>query len=246
MNSMDAYAKNVGTCLARIHDEQREALETAALWLSETITHSGLIYVTGSGHSHMLAEEAFYRAGGLMNVHPLLEPAVMLHTGALKSSQYERLEGVANIMIANTSMNARDVLIIASNSGRNAFSIEAALAAKERNCRVIAITSVTPAKNLTSRHSSERRLFEVADLVIDSCVPAGDASVRIAGLEQAMGPLSSIAGVFILNSMLLRASELCVAQGVTPDVFISANVDTPASTQQQAALARWRERIQQL
>jgi uncharacterized phosphosugar-binding protein len=225
MNAIDAYTDEVTAALHRVYGSQRERLETAAAWLSETLEQGGLLYVAGSGHSHMLAEEVFYRAGGLAAVYPLLEPSLMLHAGALKSSRFERLEGVAASLLRDTDIGSSDLLVIASNSGRNAFPIEVALEAKERGCRTIAITSCAHSQQVTSRHSSGKRLFEVTDLVIDNGVPYGDASLPIEGLARKIGPLSSLTGIYILNAVVARAVELQVVKGRFPDIFVSANIE---------------------
>lgn len=225
MNAIDAYADEATAALRRIYESQRQELETAASWLSETLELGGLLYVTGSGHSHMLAEEVFYRAGGIAAVYPLLEPSLMLHAGALKSSRFERLQGVAASLLADTDIGPADLLMIASNSGRNAFPIEAALEAKKRGCHTIAITSCAHSRQVTSRHSSGKHLFEVTDLVIDNTVAYGDASLSVTGLSQKIGPLSSLAGIYILNAVVARAVELQVARGNPPDIFVSANLE---------------------
>lgn len=229
MSLVDAYFEAVRHALATVHRTQREALEQAANWLAETLARDGLLYVTGSGHSHMLAEEVFYRAGGLMAVQPLLEPSLMLHAGALKSTRFERLEGVAEALLADTDLGPSDLLVVASNSGRNAYPIEIALGAKARGCRVVAITSRAHSQRVTSRHPSGARLFELADLVIDNGAPYGDASLDVDGTEHRVGPLSSLTGILIMNAVVARAVELRAAAGRPPQVFVSANVERDAS-----------------
>ena len=110
--------------------EQRDRLATAQDWVADALAADGLVYVTGSGHSHMIAEEVFYRAGGAAAVQAILDPALMLHQGAHRSTVLERLEGYAETVLEDYPIGPRDVLFVASNSGRNAFPIEAALFAR--------------------------------------------------------------------------------------------------------------------
>lgn len=243
MNAIDAYFSAVVSTLDHLQTTQRDALERAASWLAETLQADGLFYVTGSGHSHMIAEEVFYRAGGLAAVQPLLDPALMLHEGAVKSSAVERLEGFARTVMGRAGVGPDDLLLVASNSGRNAFPVEIALEAKGRGCRTVAVTSLAHSRRVDSRHSSGRRLFEVADLTLDTGVPYGDASVAIDGLAGRIGPLSSLAGVALVNAVVVRAVELCVGAGHSPDVFVSANLE---GGDQPLDLAAWRRRIRGL
>ena len=243
MNSVDAYYAKIQITFEAILETERDAIETAATWLSDTLQRDGLLFVTGTGHSHMIAEEVFYRAGGLAAVYPLLEPSLMLHEGAIKSSSVERLHGLATIALEDTGISSSDLLVVASNSGRNAFPIEAAVTAKERGCRTIALTSLAHSRAVTSRHGSGKRLFEITDLTIDNCVPYGDASVDIPGLSNMVGPLSTLASVFIINTIVVRAVELAVLAGITPDLFVSANVE---NQEDRVDLAHWRERVRSL
>lgn len=242
MSLTDRYAAVVTGVLETIRSGQQEAIETAASWLSRTLQKDGLLYVTGSGHSHMLAEEVFYRAGGLAAVYPLLEPSLMLHEGAVKSSSVERLEGFAKLLLTDTGMGENDLLVVASNSGRNAFPVEVALEARERGCKTVAITSLTHSRQVSSRHSSGKRLFEVADLVIDNGVPYGDASLELAGFDTKLGPVSTIAGAFIINALVAEAVALVLEAGHKPEVFVSAN----AQAGQTVDLPRWQKRIKRL
>lgn len=240
---IDAYAKTVADVLTTIQQSQKTAMQTAAQWLAKTLQQDGLLYATGTGHSHMLAEEVFYRAGSIAAVYPLLEPSLMLHQGAIKSSSFERLEGFARILLDDTEMGSDDLLIVASNSGRNAFPIEIVLEAQKRRCRAVAITSLKHSQKVSSRHSSGKRLFEVADLVIDNAVPYGDAALDIEGLASKVGPVSSIAGIYIMNTIVAQAVALAVQAGHMPDIFVSANVQTDT---QAFDLERWKKRIKRL
>lgn len=247
----ERYIDAAQALLVDLWQSQAQGIERAAEWIAQTLQRDALIFVAGSGHSHMLAEEMFYRAGGLVAIVPLLESSLMLHDGAVKGSSLERLEGYAAAVLDDTGIAGEDLLIIASNSGRNAYPVELALEARARGCRTVAVTSLATAERVESRHSSGQTLASVADLVLDNRVPYGDAVVDVAGLPTRVGPLSTIAGVALVNAAMVRAIELCVEQGFLPEVFESANLqegDGAAGTGGRAGidLMRWRRRVRRL
>lgn len=249
----ERYLDAARAVLTELWASQSREIETAAGWIAESLQRDALIFVSGSGHSHMLAEELFYRAGGLAAIVPLLESSLMLHEGAVKSSGVERLEGYAAVVLDDAEIATGDLLIVASNSGRNAYPVELALEARARGCRTIAVTSRATAERVDSRHSSGKSLASVADLVLDNRVPYGDAAIDIAGLPTRAGPLSTIAGVALLNATVVRAIELCVRSGYVPAVFESANLQeagAEAGIESARAnvvdLIRWRRRVRKL
>ena len=240
-----AYRDIVVTVIDRILASQADSLDAARAAIVEALTRDRLIYVSGSGHSHMLAEEVFYRAGGLAPVQAILIPELMLHEGARRSTVLEREEGRAAAVLAPYDLGEGDVLFVASNSGRNAFPIEMALLAKERGVKTIAITSLAHARAVSSRHASGKRLFEIADIVIDNCGVLGDAGLAVPGHAARMGPSSTIAGVFILNALMAEAVADLAARGVAADVYISANTGE-GPTEQPDIAERWAPRIRGL
>lgn len=243
MNAAEDYFGAGSRLLAELWEGEREGIERAAEWIAQTLVKDGLLFAAGSGHSHMLAEELFYRAGGLAAVVPLLETPLMLHDGAVKSTRLERVEGYAEVVIDDAAPTADDLLVIASNSGRNAYPVGLALAARKRGCRTIAVTSLDTARQVESRHSSGKLLAEVADLVLDNHVPYGDAALDIAGVPGRVAPLSTLAGVTLLNASIARAVQLAVGRGHVPDVFTSANSE---GADQAPDLERWRRRVRRL
>ena len=219
------YLKNIVGLLEKLEATQETVIDRIAEVCAESIYNGGLLYFFGTGHSHMICEEPFYRAGGLACVYPILETDLMLHEGASKSSAYERLEGLGNVVISNTSLGKGDVLFIASNSGRNCAVIDAALEAKKRGAITVAITSMNHTTQVSSRHSSGLNLYQVCDYVLDNCGEVGDASVELAGLEQKIAPTSSIADITLVNLILVNTVELLLQKGMKPPVFMSANTD---------------------
>lgn len=203
---------------------QQEQIAKAGTAVAEAIADGGLWYLFGSGHSHMLAEEAFYRAGGLVAVVPMLESGLMLHESALQSSYLERVPGYAQVIMDNRGLTQRDVLLVASNSGRNALPVEMARLARERGITTIAVTSLAHSSQATSRDPSGMRLFEVAEIVIDNGAPYGDALVEVDGAG--MGPLSTITGAAIVNAIAIEAASQLRAEGKEVSTWVSANVES--------------------
>lgn len=219
------YLQAVRTLLERL-DGQLDAVETAATWVAEAIGDGGLVFVTGTGHSHMVAEEVFYRAGGLIAVCPILEPSLLLDRGAIKSTRMERLHELGSIVIDDAGLTPDDLLVVVSNSGRNAVPVDMALRAKEIGSKVIGIGSREHASRVASRHVSGAVLVDVADLFLDNCAPYGDATVDVTGSPTRVGPVSTIAGVALINAVMVRAAELLGLAGRPPKVFASANLAT--------------------
>lgn len=219
------YFENLQKILTRIATEQLDNIEKAARAVADTLENGGRIHAFGTGHSHMLAEEIFYRAGGLVNVNPILETSLMLHESAAKSTELERLEGYGEILFDHHSINQKDILFLFSNSGRNGVAIDLALIAGERGVKTVVITNMEHTMQGASRHSSGKKLFEAADIVIDNCGCHGDASMRIDEINRSVAPTSTAAGAAILNAIEARAVEIMVAEGYTPEVFSSSNVD---------------------
>ena len=131
MSWAEQYLENAIELLKKVKDSQRDNIIRAAEMTADSVENGGMLFVFGTGHSHMLAEELFYRAGGLVDVYPILEESLMLHNGAAKSSDIERLEGYAAIILKHTPLKRGDTIIIASNSGRNALTVEMAMESRK-------------------------------------------------------------------------------------------------------------------
>ena len=244
MSAFDKYATTVRQQLEAVCTSQRSAIEQAAAWLGEALANHRGLYAFGTGHSHMLAEEIFYRAGGLAHAVPMLDPKLMLHENASKSTEVERLEGYAERLLEKYPVAAGDVLLIASNSGRNAVPIELALAARARGLKVVAITNFAHARDWPSRHSSGKNLAEVSDLAIDNCGVSGDACLEISGLPTRVGPTSTITGALIVNLIVAQGIENALALGTTPEIYVSSNSN--GDTSNERLLEKYRSRIRHL
>ena len=219
------YLENIIHLLNKLENTQDNIIDQVADICAECIYNDGMLYFFGTGHSHMICEEPFYRAGGLACIYPILETDLMLHEGASKSSSYERLEGLGNLVVANTNLTKGDVLFLVSNSGRNCAVIDAAMEAKKRGAITVAITSMDHTTKVTSRHSNGLNLYQVCDYVLDNGGELGDASVELVGLGQKIAPTSSVLDITLVNLILVNTVERLLKKGIKPPVFMSANTD---------------------
>ena len=128
--------------IKKIQETQFEKLEQTGHLMAQAFMEGHKFFVSGSGHSHTMAEEMYARAGGLAFVVPILTSELTMTEHPTKSSHIERLSGYAKILAELYGISCGDVVLIASNSGRNAYPIELALEAKNRGAHVVAITSM--------------------------------------------------------------------------------------------------------
>jgi uncharacterized phosphosugar-binding protein len=220
------YLEEMIRLLQEVAETQADAIERAAEAVAGAIEADHLIYVFGATHAGILAEELFYRAGGLVPVNPILPPGLVTNVRpSTLTSRLERLPGFAAEVLAELPIESGDVLIVHSVSGRNAAAVEMAQGARERGVFVIAVTSLTYSRSVQPRAAGMPRLFEVADLVLDNRAPVGDALIEIEGLPQKVGPSSTVTGAAMLNAMVVRAAELLQQRTGDPPVFMSANLD---------------------
>ena len=219
------YIKNVKAVIEKIEADCENNIEKTASVISQTLIDGKRIYLFGTGHSHMLAEELFYRAGGLVNIQPVLIDELMLHVSASESTLAERKEGMAEQIFKDYSMSENDTVIIISNSGRNGVIVDMALLCKEKGLNVIALTNLEHTYAGASRHKSGKRLCEIADIVLDNGGCVGDACVEVDGVDGKICPTSTVCGALILNAVVARAVEICAEKDFCPDHFASSNID---------------------
>ena len=219
------YFENIKSILSIIEKNCSQQIEESAVLFANAIKNNKKIFLFGTGHSHMLAEELFYRAGGLLNVQPIFVEELMLHVSASESTVAERREGLAGEIFDSYAITNEDVIVIISNSGRNGAVVDMALLCKERGVNVIALTSLAHSNAAESRHPCGKRLWELADIVLDNCGCNGDACIEIDGVQGKICATSTVAGAAILNAVVARAVEICADEKFYPDHFCSANVD---------------------
>lgn len=224
----DAYFTNLIERLGQLKSTLEDPMRQAAAAILDAARNDKRVYVFGTGHSHMLAEEVHYRAGGLAFTVPILVGSAMLHEGAVISSVYERTQGLVRPVLERYGVQQGDVIIIASNSGVNAAPIEAADYAREIGAKVIAITSVAYSSAIAN---GRRRLADIADIVLDNGLPPGDAVLALAGTNIKVGPVSTAVGVTVLNAIFAEVASELSKSGDAP-IYLSANMPGAAEVNQ--------------
>lgn len=217
------YLATAQALIVRLAEGEWPNILAAAELVASALERGGGVHVFGTGHSHMLAEEMYYRAGGLVRVHPILFEGLMLHASATLSTSLERLPGLAAALLADHPIRRGDVLIAASNSGSNAVTSELVRQVCDAGASVIAITSMQHATSAEARPTELPRLHELADIVIDNGGCVGDAAVEIDGFAKKVAPTSSVVGTAIINAIVAETVHILVTRGVTPEVYSSSN-----------------------
>ena len=224
MNAMEKYYETLSGMLRKAFSDQRDTLEKAARMIADAVSNGGMVYTFGTGHGHLLALEIFYRAGGMARVCPILDERLMLHLSASESSQWERKSGLTDELLKKYPVNAGDILIAISNSGRNTVPVELAVKCREAGAKVIALTSMRHSGAVAPRNSLGLRLFEAADVVIDNQGVLGDACVEGTG-GRMVGPTSTAIGAALLQGIICRAEEIARENGKEIEFFASSNID---------------------
>jgi uncharacterized phosphosugar-binding protein len=243
-SAMDRYYTTLLDQLQQIRQTRWDKIAVAAEWLGHSLAHNGWLYAFGTGHSHALAEEIFYRAGNPARATPMLDSRLMLHEKAIEATYNEREHGYGIKLLHTYPVNSGDILIVASNSGRNAVPIDVALEGRRLGMRVIAITNLAHSRAWQSRHESGKTLAEVAELTIDNCGLNGDACVDLQGLPGKAGPTSTSTGALIINAIIVQALETALNAGITPEIYISSNSN--GDDHNELLLQKYRNKIRHL
>lgn len=237
------YTDHLIGILRRLEDTQWIKIDQSGAAMANSIRQGHSIFVFGASHAGILAQEMFYRTGGLAVLNAILPSEFMLNTRPVtQSSDMEKLEGYPTIILSNTPIKKGDILILHSVSGRNTAAIEMAIEARNRGIFIIGITNMTYTKGVTSRHKSGKKLCDLCDVVIDNCGDFEDSSMLLDGMDQKIAPTSSVIGCAIVNLLLVRTVEYLLDFGVEPPIFRSANVDG-GSEFNKLLLEKYKDRI---
>lgn len=222
----DQYISIVQDTVRRAWEEQQDVIGKTAAAIRNALEQKHSVFLFGCSHAGILAEEVFYRSGGLAVINPIFFPGFMLNTRPITmTSRLEQLDGLGKILVKENRLKAGDVLIIHSVSGRNNVPVEMAMEAGKLGVTTIAITNLSYSSSVTSRHPSGKRLFEVCDLVIDNKGVPGDAAVSLEGLPEKIGPTSTTVGTALINAIVIETVGQMLESGKIPPVFLSANLD---------------------
>jgi uncharacterized phosphosugar-binding protein len=218
------YLLNAQKLLGQVSVTQKDSVAAAVTLFADALSNNSMIHTFGTGHSHLLAEEIFYRAGGLASIHPILDERLMLHREVVKGSQNERLPGLAAELLEKHPIASGDVVIVISNSGGNQVTIDLVNLAKAAGAKVIAVTSINHATSISARSQAALKIHQLADVVLDNSGVVGDASVRVAGSLMPVGPTSTVIGGALLQSVVVGAVAELIKRGIKPEIFLSSNM----------------------
>ena len=221
------YLEKAIELLSRIRDEEQGALDQAAQIVANAVEEGHCIFAFGCTHSSLPIQDLVYRAGGFMLVNPIFGPGITALNirPTTISSAMEQMPGYAKVILDNSPAKTGDVLILVSVSGRNAVPVELAQLAKERGLQVIGVTSREYSQAVTSRHPSGKKMHDFADVVLDNKAPKGDAVLEDKGVPQRFNPVSGVTSTALLQALVAATIQELLRRGVTPPVFLAANVD---------------------
>jgi uncharacterized phosphosugar-binding protein len=239
------YLRNAVELLDGILADELSSIRSAAELCARAIAGGGLIHVLGTGHSHILAEELFYRAGGLAAVNPVLVDRLMLHVSAVDSTRLERLADTGEDVLSRLTLAPGDAMIVASNSGGNAVCNVVAAGARSAGVHVIAVVSRAHARAAQEGGGGSGNLLDLADVVVDNHGAVGDASILVAGVPHPVGPTSTVAGAAIVNAIAVETTQLLGDLGGPVGVLASSNV-AGGDEHNEAMLAPFRDRVRAL
>lgn len=217
------YLTHIKECMDYIVDKEADRIDEAASLMHECVKSNHRIFFFGTGHSYILSQEVFARAGGYAQFVPILEDELCMNH-AYKSTLIERTPEYAKVILGLYDFRKDDVIVMISHSGRNGLIIELALELKKRGLYIIAVTSLDASKNNTSRHPSGYRLYELADVILDTRSIDGDAYIKH-NERISTGPTSTVLGSFMIQLVVTAFVEKELATDPNVPVFISSNVD---------------------
>jgi uncharacterized phosphosugar-binding protein len=213
--------------LRTVRDEEGDRIDAAGKLIADTVAAGGRVFSFGAGHSSLPAQDTVYRAGGLAVMNLLSVPGVVgvdVRPATLGSA-LERVDGLAGAVLDTSPLEAGDVLVIISLSGRNSLPVEMAMNARALGIHVIGVTSVAYADATKSRHSSGSFLKDHCDLVLDCRIPVGDAELTLPGIDAPFAPASTVVTSAIMQAVVATAAGALVEAGIDPPLLRSGNVD---------------------
>lgn len=245
------WLQNARTIMDTIEKTQMEKIQQAATIMADTIQVQRWVHTFGCGHATLPIEEMYPRIGGFVGFHPMIELPLTFFTnivGGMSVQNFvflERVEGYGTEIMKGYNFDNRDCMWVFSHTGINAVNIDVVLEAKKQGMKVIVYGSAKEAGGKRSRHSSGTNIFELADLVVDTCVPIEDASVPLKNHFDKVGPVSTVAFVTAVWMTVTTVAEILADRGVKLFIHPSHNVpgDTTAKERLEEALAEYKRRI---
>ncbi len=245
------WMNNTRNVLDKIEETQMENILKAASLMADSIEAERWVHTFGCGHATLPIEEMYPRIGGFVGFHPMIELPLTFFTritGEMGVRQFvflERVEGYGNEIMKSYDFDQRDTMWLFSHSGINNVNIDVALEARKRGMKIVVTGSASAFRKDKSRHSSGKKLGDLADVLIDSCVPAVDASVDLKNHQDKIAPVSTMAFVSIVWMTIATTAELLADRGVKLYIHPSHNIpgDTTAKERLETALSEYKRRI---
>jgi uncharacterized phosphosugar-binding protein len=245
------WLTNARTVMDRIEETQLDAIRQAAAVMADSIEAGRWVHTFGCGHATIPVEEMYPRIGGFVGFHPMIELPLSFFTritGEMGVHQFvflERVEGYGTEIMKGYNFDPRDTMWVFSHSGINNVNIDVALEAKKKGMKVVAYGSAAGARGKQTRHSSGKTIFDIADIVVDTCAPVEDATVSIKNHQDKLGPVSTMAFVTTVWMTVITVGEILVERGVKLYIHPSHNVpgDTTARQRLEEALAEYKTRV---
>lgn len=225
MKGYESFFDGIQAIFDKIRQTQGENIESAADLIAEAVIQDGIVHMFGTGHSNIIAEEVFARANTLAPVNQVVDLTMAGSINTVRSFYLERVEGAGQMIFEHIRAQPQDVVLVISNSGRNAVPIDFARAAKENGHNVIVETCKAFSLSQPSRHSSGKRLLDYADVILDNQTPMADMVVQVEGMKPGLGSASGIAGSLLVHAVLVEAALKIKERGVDPPVFMHGNLD---------------------
>lgn len=227
--SLQKYRQEISKILEAVWSTQASQIESVAEMMAEAIHRGGLVHLFGSGHSVLPVLDMFPRYGSFPGFHPFVDARLMwfnvLGSGGAKGLLWlERREGFAAVLFENQPIRSGDVMLLFSHGGLNAVGIEVAMEARVRGLKTVAVTSLDNHRKRKATHSSGKKLADVADVVIDNCVPAQDALVEVQGWKAPVAAGSTVSFVAIAMALVAEVATALAWRGLEPPVFVSPNL----------------------
>lgn len=250
MSLAKQWLANARDVMDRVENTQSDAIRAAAELMADSIEAERWVHTFGCGHATLPVEEMYPRIGGFVGFHPMIELPLTFFThitGEMGIHQFlflERTEGYGREIMRSYNFDARDTMWIFSHSGINPINIDVAVRAKELGMKVVVAGSAEAFSDKETRHSSGKKVFDLADVLIDSCVPAVDASVDLKNHGDRVGPISTLGFVTVVWMTITTVAEILADRGVKLYIHPSHNVpgDTTAHERLDEALRVYKER----
>lgn len=245
------WLNNARKVMSRIEETQMENIQSAANVMADSIESGRWVHTFGCGHATLPIEEMYPRIGGFVGFHPLIELPLSFFTritGEMGVHQFvflERVEGYGVEIMKGYNFDTRDTMWLFSHSGINNVNIDVALEARRKGMKVVVFGSAAEAKGKQTRHSSGKTIFDLADIVVDTCAPIADASVDLKNHQDKIGPVSTMAFITCVWMTVTTVAEILAERGVKLFIHPSHNVpgNDNAKVRLEEALSEYKRRI---